>query len=89
MSNAPELSYFRERLRNRIHDLMLESFHKEAADIAELSRKMNKRPEQIAQILGAPGNLTLETISDFFLALGLDVDVSTAPLAKMKAAETE
>ena len=42
---------------------------------SELARLMGKRPEQVTRLLGAPGNLTLDTVSDFFLAFGRTCNV--------------
>jgi hypothetical protein len=83
-----DLAYFRERFRNRVHSLMLQTFReKETTGLTrcELSRLMHKRPEQVTRILGAPGNLTLETISDFFLALGLEPEVSAVDLKRPRS----
>lgn len=67
------LSYFRERFRDRLYDLVMEEFIKQDAENgltrAEVARRIGRRPEQITRWFGAPGNWTLETVSDLLLAV--------------------
>ena len=80
--NAPSLSnkalgYFRARLKNRLHQLVLgEYLELEAKNFnkAKLAKRVHKRPEQITRLLGAPGNWTLDTVSDLLLAMGYELD---------------
>lgn len=63
------LAYFRERQRNRIHDLVLGEFLKSGISKAAFARRIGRKPEQITRWLAAPGNWELDTISDFLLAI--------------------
>ena len=81
--NAPQLSkkalgYFRARLKNGLHQLVLTEFLKLVANKgfsrADLARRIGKRPEQITRLLGAPGNWELDTVSDLLLAMGYELE---------------
>ena len=79
------LSYFRERFRDRLYDLVMEEFLKQDAETgltrAEVARRIDRRPEQITRWFGAPGNWTLETVSDLLLAIARsEPDVRLLPL---------
>ena len=67
------LSYFRERFRDRLYDLVMEEFLKQGVESgltrAAVARRIGRRPEQITRWFGAPGNWTLETVSDLLLAI--------------------
>lgn len=68
-----KLAYFRERFRDRLYELVVSEFLKkeQAGEItrADLARRIGRKPEQITRWLGAPGNWTLETVSDLLLAI--------------------
>jgi hypothetical protein len=77
--------YFHSRLRNRIYSFVLNKFiEKERSDgltKAELARRIGRKPEVITRLLGAPGNWTLETISDLLLGIaGEELDVTSTSL---------
>ncbi len=79
------LSYFRERFRDRLYDLVIEEFLKQSEknDLtrADVARRIGRRPEQITRWFGAPGNWTLETVSDLLLAIArAEPDVTLLPL---------
>ena len=79
------LSYFRERFRDRLYDLVMEEFLKKDAEAgltrAEVARRIGRRPEQITRWFGAPGNWTLETVSDLLLAIAKsEPEVNLLPL---------
>ena len=79
------LSYFRERFRDRLYDLIMEEFLEQAAEAgltrAEVARRIGRRPEQITRWFSAPGNWTLETVSDLLLAIAKsEPDVTVMPL---------
>ncbi len=79
------LSYFRERFRDRLYDLVMEEFLKQDAEAgltrADVARKIGRRPEQITRWFGAPGNWTLETVSDLLLAIAkAEPNVNLLPL---------
>jgi len=67
-----KLAYFRERFRDRLYEAVVSEFLKrEASGLtkADVARRIGRRPEQITRWLGAPGNWTLETVSDLLLAI--------------------
>lgn len=74
-----KFAYFRERQRNRLHEVVLREFLRSKLTKAELARRMGKKPEQVTRWLAAPGNWTLDTVSDLLLAISageLAIDVS-------------
>ncbi len=79
------LAYFRGRLGNKIHELVLTEFAAQEREgktsRAELARKIRRKPEQITRWLGSPGNWTLDTLSDLLLGMGLEPVVSAQSLA--------
>jgi hypothetical protein len=78
------LAYFRERLRNRIHQFILRQFQarqERGLTQADVARVLGRRPEQINRWLGTPGNWTLDTISDLMLAISkAELEFSEYPL---------
>jgi hypothetical protein len=66
-------AYFHARLTNRIYAFILDKFlekeRSEKLTKAELARRIGRKPETITRLLGAPGNWTLETISDLLLGI--------------------
>lgn len=65
--------FFRERLRRRLHELVLQEFAElEAKGFtrAQLARRIGKTPAQITRYLGGPGNWTIATVSDLLLGMG-------------------
>jgi len=84
-----KLAYFRERLRNRLHQLVIREFARQE-DIhrltrAELARRIGRAPEQITRWLGAPGNWTLDTVSDLMLGMGTEPGFEIERLADRAA----
>jgi hypothetical protein len=81
---AGKLAYFRERLKNRLHEIILLEFlqQQDAYGLtkAELGRRIGKPPERITRLLAAPGNWTLDTASDLLLGMGSELDFSVALL---------
>lgn len=81
-----KLGYFRGRFSNRLHELLLDLFVEleRAGKItrASLARRIGKAPEQITRWLGAPGNLTLDTVSDLFLGMGYEPAVAADNLSE-------
>jgi hypothetical protein len=63
------MAYFRERQRNRIHELVLGEFLRSGLSKADFARRIGRAPEQITRWLAAPGNWELDTISDFLLGI--------------------
>jgi hypothetical protein len=79
-------AYFQGRLKNRLHNLVIRKF--EEAEIehgltrAELARRIGKRPEVLTRLLGAPGNWTLDTVSDLLLGIaGYELDATATKIA--------
>lgn len=64
--------YFRERLRGRIFDFIIGRFtseQKNGLTKAKLSRRIGKSPEVVNRWLGAPSNLTIDSLSDLLLGI--------------------
>jgi len=73
-----DAAYYRQRQKNRVFSALAQFFAEEAAreditkkDVAEAT---GKDPSQITRLLNAPGNLELDTISDFLLPFGAEMD---------------
>jgi transcriptional regulator with XRE-family HTH domain len=64
------LSYFRARLKQRVHSLLIREFKKSGLSQADLGRRLDKEPAQLSRLLSGPGNLTLDSVSDFLFAIG-------------------
>jgi hypothetical protein len=83
------LAYFRGRLSNKVHELVLSEFAAQEregkATRTDLARKVHKKPEQITRWLGSPGNWTLDTLSDLLLGMGLEPTISARSLASPEA----
>lgn len=80
-------AYFQARTRNRLYNLVLSRFRREAKKgltKAELARRLGKKPEVVNRLLGAPGNWTIDTLSDLLLGIsGEELDATaTPPLSK-------
>lgn len=84
-----QIAYFRERFRNQIHEVVLGCFLAEGQGSgltrSKLAKRLGKRPEQITRWLAAPGNLTLDTISDLLLAMNAEIDPKVAALPQGRA----
>ena len=78
-----KLEYFRERLRSRLHQLVLREWisrEDRGLSQAELARRIGKKPEVVNRLLGAPGNWTLNTVSDLLLGMASELDFTVALL---------
>jgi hypothetical protein len=67
--------YFQTRLRNRLFNFILGKFvieQKKGLSKAALARRIGKPPEVINRWLGAPSNLTLDTVSDLLLGISAE-----------------
>lgn len=76
-------SYFRARLRSRIHEAILHVFLDEKSKgttKATLARRLGKAPEQITRWLASPGNLRLDTVSDILLAMKHELSFNVTPI---------
>jgi hypothetical protein len=70
-----KLVYLQERLRGRFFDFLIERFEEakeRGLNQAKLARRIRKSPEVINRWLGAPSNLTLESISDLFAGISAE-----------------
>jgi hypothetical protein len=66
------LEDFRNRFRKRLYELVVSEYRKQAEKgmtKGHIAHRINRRPEQITRWLGAPGNWTLETVSDLLLVI--------------------
>lgn len=72
------LVYFRERLRDRLHSTILEAFVKRSQQKGlkqkELATRIHRTGAQIARWFSTPSNITLDSISDLMVGLGMDFD---------------
>jgi hypothetical protein len=80
-----EKAYFRERLRNRLFNLIAGEYARQhdagTLSQAEIARRLTKSPAQINRWLGAPGNWTLDTVSDLLLAVSAaELEIGIRPL---------
>lgn len=77
-------AYFRTRLKLRIQEKLLNIFLDEkerGLTKAEIARRLGKKPEQITRWLTAPGNLSLDTISDLLLAMNQELLAQTKTIS--------
>ncbi len=68
-----KLAYFQARSRYNLYDYIVKKFkemeREQGLTKAELARRIGCKPEQITRRLGAPGNWTLDTISDLLIGI--------------------
>lgn len=87
------LAYFRERFKNNLHSEFLSLFlaleKERKITRAELARRIDKEPAQITRYLGAPGNWTIDTVSDLFLAMGYEPKVEYSQLFSKEQAKAK
>jgi hypothetical protein len=66
-----KLAYFRTRLRLEFYDFILRRFlSQENLTKAELARRIHRSPDVVNRWLGAPGNWTIDTLSDLLIGMG-------------------
>ena len=66
------LTYLRERTRNQLFELVMAKFTEaEARGLtkAKLARRMRRSPNHIVMLLGAPGDWTIDTVSDLLAGI--------------------
>jgi len=72
------LVYFRERMRDRLHSAILEAFLRRSAEKGlkqkDLADRIHRTRAQITRWFSTPTNLTLDSISDLMVGLGMDFD---------------
>jgi hypothetical protein len=81
-----KLEYFRARLQSRLHQLVLAEFLRQedrGLHQAELARRIGRKPEVVNRLLGAPGNWTLNTVSDLLLGMGAEPNIAVLHLTDM------
>lgn len=61
--------YLRARNKARVYELVLKEFQRSKVSQADLARRMNKGSDAVCRLLSAPGNWTLDTISDLLFAI--------------------
>ena len=81
-----KLAYFRARLSNHIHELVLAEFFRlergGKINKASLARRIGRKPEQVTRWLGAAGNWTIDTFSALMLGMGCEPALSISHLDK-------
>jgi len=87
-----KLAYFRQRLRNRLHRVVLSEFSRlasaEGLTKKSLAQRIGRKPEQITRWLTASGNWTLDTLSDLLLGMGTEPSVTIGRFADTAMAPT-
>jgi hypothetical protein len=78
-------AYFHARVLNSFYQFVLEKFLQEESagrlTKAELARRIERRPEVVSRLLGAPGNWRLETATDLLLGIaGEELKPDSSPL---------
>jgi hypothetical protein len=63
------LQYFQTRNRMRAFTVVQQEFDKSGISKAELADRLERGADRISHLLGAPGNWTLDTISDLLFAI--------------------
>jgi hypothetical protein len=83
--------FFRERFRIKLHQLLLRQFvlweRETRLTRRALAQRISKRPEVVTRCLGAPSNLTLDTVSDLLLGMGLEPTLDARSLMQPQAAD--
>ena len=65
-----KLAYFRRRLRLHLHEMVVGKFYQqETMTQRNLADRIGKTPDVVNRLLGAPGNWTLDTLSDLLIAM--------------------
>lgn len=65
---AGNLEYFRARHRHRVYDMIVDELLASGISKADLAKRLGASPARISRVLGAPSNLTLDTLSDLLFA---------------------
>lgn len=83
-------AYFQQRLRIRIFNFLLEKFvqaQPRGLNKNILAKRIGRPPEVINRWLGAPSNLTLDSISDLLLGIASEElePASSSPLDKVES----
>jgi len=88
-----KMAYFRSRLANRFHALVLTEFARLEAEgkinRATLAKRISREPAQITRWLGSAGNWTSDTLSDLLLGMGCEPGLTSVQLASISASEAK
>ena len=66
------LAYLQERTRNQLFELVLAKFIEAGAKgltQAKLARRIHRSRQNVSGLLGAPGNWTIDTVSDLLAGI--------------------
>jgi hypothetical protein len=66
------LAYLQARAKSRLYDYILRKFAEQeehGLTRAQLARRIGKSPEVVTRLLGAPGNWTIDTVSDLLVGI--------------------
>lgn len=63
------LAYLQSRTKLRLFDLVHKKFNASKLTQAQLAKRLGKGTDRICKLLGAPGNWTLDTVSDLLFAI--------------------
>lgn len=67
------LGYLNERVRNSFYDYVLRRFHaaaeRDGLTKARLAKRLGIAPARVSRLLGAPGNWTLDTVSELLVGI--------------------
>ena len=90
---AGKLEYFRSRLSNRLHEIIIDEFARlsetKSFTKADLARRIGRAPAQITRWLGAPSNWTIDTVSDLALGMGFEPSVDLTRLVEIATTNPE
>jgi transcriptional regulator with XRE-family HTH domain len=64
------LTYVKAMSRNDAHAVLLDVFKASGLSQATLARRLGRRPEIVNRWLGAPGNLTIDSLAELLFAIG-------------------
>jgi hypothetical protein len=62
-------AYLQERNKNLVYELVVREFLESGLSQVDLAARMGQKPARICRLLGAPGNWTLDTVSDLLFAI--------------------
>lgn len=81
---ASTLGYFRTRNRLNVFSVVQREFRGSGITQAELAARLGRGTDRVCRLLGAPGNWTLDTVSDLLFAIaGAEVNYQAShPLDK-------
>jgi len=85
------LAYFRARLTNRLHELILSAFQtaeqRNEMTRAKLAHRIDRDPTQITRWFASASNLEIATVSDLLIGMGFEPDLSLRNLKQEVATE--